>query len=74
MATPASITVRAREGDMLDALIWREAALGSSAIAAVLDANPGLADLGPVLPLGTRVTIPDAAPAAASTPLINLWD
>ncbi|SNS20158.1 P2-like prophage tail protein X [Sphingomonas laterariae] len=68
------IMVRARQGDTLDALIWREAALGSAAIGAVLEANPGLADFGPVLPLGTPVTIPDMAPVAVADPLINLWD
>jgi hypothetical protein len=34
----------------------------------VLDANPGLADLGVILPLGTRVLVP-AAPEATGTPL-----
>jgi phage tail protein X len=40
----------------------------------VLDANPGLADLGVILPLGTRVLVP-AAPEATGTPvpLVQLW-
>lgn len=67
-------TVVAREGDTLDALIWREASLGPSALAAVLAANRGIADLGAVLPAGTKITIPAAAPETSALPLINLWD
>lgn len=65
------------EGDTLDQLIWREASLGPTEITRVLDANPGLADLGTILPLGTVVTIPTAATQSASAtrvlPLIELW-
>lgn len=73
----AAQRLTAQQGDKLDQLIWREAGLGPAALARVLDANPGLADLGPILPLGTLVIVPPA-PAAASTtpvrPLIQLWD
>lgn len=64
-----------RQGDTLDELIWRERALGAADIAGVLASNPGLADLGPVLPIGTHVTVPaSATPAANVLPLIQLWD
>lgn len=63
-----------REGDTLDALIWREASLGPSALAAVMAANRGVADLGAMLPAGTKITIPADAPETSSLPLINLWD
>ncbi|MBO9710662.1 MAG: tail protein X [Caulobacter sp.] len=69
------MTVRAIDGDTLDALVWREAGKGSDAIEAVLLANRGLADLGPVLPRGTLVVIPASAQAIqADAALINLWD
>lgn len=64
----------ARQGDTLDGLLWRERGLRSSALAAVLDANPGVASLGAVLPIGTAVTVPDATPAADTLPLTQLWD
>ncbi|HEX8301070.1 tail protein X [Sphingomonas sp.] len=68
-------TVHARQGDTLDALLWRERRLGPPALAGVLAANPGLADLGAVLPLGTPVVIPlDAAAAPQTRTLVNLWD
>ena len=37
-------------------------------------ANPGLAELGPILPMGTRITMPDIARRAAARPLANLWN
>jgi len=68
------LTLTAAQGDVLDALIWREAALRGDALPAVLEANPGLADLGPFLPLGTPVIVPDLRPGPASLPLVQLWD
>lgn len=69
----------ARSGDKLDLMLWRDAGLGPGEISRVLDANPGLADLGPVLPLGTAVIIPATpnqsnANATRVRPLIQLWD
>ena len=66
----------ARSGDKLDLLLWRDAGLGPGEIARVCDANPGLADLGPILPLGTVVTVPATADTGAprALPLIQLWD
>jgi phage tail protein X len=66
----------ARSGDKLDLMLWRDAGLGPSELTRVLDANPGLADLGPILPLGTIVTVPATADANATRvrPLIQLWD
>jgi len=68
-------TVRAIEGDTLDALIWRARGLGPADLPAVLAANPGLAALGPVLPKGTPVRLPDTpTPAATVRDTLNLWD
>ena len=36
-------------------------------VEALLDANPGLAALGPFLPAGTMLTVPDVAPVSTST-------
>lgn len=64
------------QGDTLDRVCWR--VLGTTEGGVVEQAyalNPGLAALGPVLPEGTEVTLPDP-PAAAAVALqtINLWD
>lgn len=61
-------------GDTVDKLVWRELRKGPAAVERVLDANPGLADLGTVLPNGTVVMIPTTAGAAAAQPLVQLWD
>lgn len=67
-------TARAIQGDTLDALIWRERRLGPDDLPAVLAANPGIAALGPVLPKGTPVILPDTiAPVTAVRDTINLW-
>ncbi|MFL9598835.1 tail protein X [Aeromonas veronii] len=39
----------------------------------MLNLNPGLAALGPILPTGTLINMP-AAPTQAEQPLIQLWD
>lgn len=66
--------VIAHQGDTVDSLCWRH--LGNSAaVEQVFDDNPGLAALGPVLPEGTAVTLPDAAETpAAGKKLLQLWD
>ncbi|MCH8686469.1 tail protein X [Pedomonas mirosovicensis] len=68
------LMLTATQGDTLDALLWRETGLGADALPVVLDANPGLADLGPVLPVGIGVAVPDLRPGPSSLPLIQLWD
>jgi phage tail protein X len=66
--------LKARQGDTVDALIWRERGLTSADLPAVIALNPGLAALGPVLPTGTIVALPATPPAATTAPLVNLWD
>ena len=73
----ATQRLMAKAGDTLDLLLWREAGLGPGEITRVLDANPGLADLGTILPLGTSVIVPATATQQGNTPrtlpLIQLW-
>lgn len=65
--------VIAKQGDTVDSLCWRH--LGSSqAVETTLEANPGLSALGPVLPIGTPVTLPDQQTPAKQANLIQLWD
>lgn len=67
-------TVIANQGDTVDTICWRYYGRTAGVTEAVLDANPGLADLGPVIPHGTAVTLPDAAPQAEQRQVVNLWD
>lgn len=60
-------------------LLWRaygRRGATSEMLAATLAANPGLAVGGPVLPLGTPVTLPDliAAPAKPRRRVVNLFE
>ncbi len=67
-------TVIANQGDTVDAICWRYYGRTAGVTEAVLDANSGLADLGPVIPHGTAVILPDAAPQAEQRQVVNLWD
>lgn len=71
----AASILTARSGDKLDLMLWRDLGLGPEHLTRVMDANPGLADLGDILPLGTVVTVPTiASPQSTPTrPLIQLW-
>ena len=64
-------TYRTRDGDVLDAICKAELGDESQA-AAALEANPRLADLGPVYPAGLVVRLPEAAPRAAPR-RVRLW-
>ncbi|QNM96383.1 tail protein X [Chitinimonas koreensis] len=65
--------VIARQGDSLDAVCYRHYGRSAGVLEAVLEANPGLAALGLILPEGTAVELPEVAPPATQ-PLIQLWE
>lgn len=59
------------DGEVLDAICKRE--LGSEAhVPAVLEANPHLADLGPIYGAGVRIVLPEVE-ATVTTGEIRLW-
>lgn len=65
------------EAITLSLLIWRRfKSHRPGFVERVLDMNPGLADLGPILPVGTMVKIPLDAPELPQTerPAVRLWD
>ncbi len=67
--------VIAMQGDTLDLLCWRHLGRTAGVTESTLDANPGLADRGPVLPHGTAVELPEPASLApAARPHVQLWD
>lgn len=54
---PDTNVVIAAQGDSVDLIAYRR--YGAHGMEqAILDANPGLAALGPILPLGTRIVLP----------------
>ena len=62
---------RTKDGDMLDAICHSE--LGrADLVVQVLEANPHLADLGPVYPAGVLITLPTVR-AETTKPTVRLW-
>lgn len=70
MANP----VRTQQNDSVDALCWRHYGRTAGVTEAVLAANPGLADHGPVLPQGLVVNMPEAQASAPQRQMVNLWN
>lgn len=65
--------VHSIQGDTVDMICQRYYGRTSGVTEQVLEENPGLSDLGPILPIGTAVNLPDQAkPAHKKT--VNLWD
>lgn len=66
--------VTARDRETVDAICWR--ALGrTDLVEQVLKLNPGLAEIGPLLPAGTKIVLPE--PVRAVVPVretVKLWD
>lgn len=63
-----------REGDTADSIAWRQYGTHAGRTTEqLLDANPGLADYGPLLPAGIIITLP-VIEAPATTQGTRLWD
>lgn len=65
--------VTSLQGDTVDRICHRVFGRTSGVVEAVLEANPGLADMGVILPHGTVVKLPDIAPPQKSK-TVQLWD
>ena len=71
MTLPIFKRVITRDGDVLDDLIWQHYGR-SDLLAAVLEANPALARLPPVLSAGLVIELPEL-PIPVEVPVIRLW-
>ncbi|MGR7708496.1 tail protein X [Klebsiella aerogenes] len=63
----------AMQGDTLDALCARYYGRTEGVVETVLQANPGLSELGVILPHGTAIDLLDVA-SSPVTETINLWE
>lgn len=63
---------RTKQNEVLDWICY-EHYNSELAVAPVLEANPGLADYGEVLPAGVLIELP-VLTLAAAVDTINLWD
>ena len=69
-----SQTYIASAGDTVDFIAWRfYGTTGARVVERVLEANKGLADLGPELPAGMRVTLPELDTRGEQAG-VKLWD
>lgn len=66
--------VTSRQGETVDAVCWRVLGRTAAVTEQVLAMNRGLAELGPILPAGTQLTLPDPATAAPEQrDTVQLW-
>lgn len=65
--------ILAQQYDTVDAMCWRYYGRTEGVTEKVLAANPGLADIGPVLPHGYPVEMPEVS-ASVTTQTLQLWD
>lgn len=73
--TETTITISG-DGITVSSLVWRRYRRPMPGLVeAVLDRNPGLAGLGALIPVGTRVVIPSVEDVVAADPeAISLYD
>ncbi|HEM8757177.1 TPA: tail protein X [Enterobacter hormaechei] len=63
----------ALQGDTLDAICVRYYGRTEGVVETVLEANPGVSELGVILPHGTVIELPEVS-SSAVTEIINLWE
>jgi len=71
-----ALTYRSNAGDVVDGVAFNQyGACTADTLNAVYAANPGLADLGCVLPDGVLIMLPDAPPVTLAPSVgVSLWD
>ena len=67
-------TYTTRQGETVDIACLNHYGRTSVVVETVLAVNPGLAALGPLLPLGTEILMPDMPSVSAERRLTSLWD
>jgi phage tail protein X len=66
--------VTSRQGDILDAMVWRHYGHQSGTVERVLDSNYGLAAQGVIYPAGVTVDMPELdRPSAPVRDWTQLW-
>lgn len=62
-----------RQFDEIDDICWRYYGRTQQTVEVVLAANPGLADMAPVLPEGLLISLPDV-PEPSTSEAVRIWD
>jgi len=66
-------TVISQQSDTVDQICLRHYGRTAGVTEQVLDANPGLAERGPIIPAGVTITLPEVTQKAEQK-IVNLWD
>lgn len=64
---------RAMQGDTIDLICHRHYGTTQRTVEAVYEANPGLADVGPVLPHGQLINLPALDTTVPVEQPVSLW-
>lgn len=67
-------SVRAHQYDTVDRICYRLYGRTAGVTEQLLRLNPGLAELGPVLPQGTLIELPEQTQQPQRTRVVQLWD
>ncbi len=67
------MNIRSIQGDTIDLICYRYYGKTAGVTEQVIEANPALVNIGPVLPNGTDVYLPEQTATAEKT-TISLWD
>ncbi len=70
----SDIRYRASDGETLDQICFAHYGKTQGIVEKVLDANTGLADLGPILIAGTLITLPAIRTIEPSAVKTGLWE
>lgn len=62
------------QNETLDFICWKFYGKQSGAVEIVLNANPGLADLGVIYPENVEIWLPELPVVNSETQPIRLWD
>ncbi|EKU54492.1 phage tail protein X [Acinetobacter sp. WC-323] len=66
--------IYANQNDTVDAICWREYGRSAGVVERVLEVNPHISNFGPVLPMGTKILIPDIPTQQNKVQSVQLWD
>ena len=65
---------RTKDGDTLDAICWAHYGQQAGAVEDVLEANPGLAQVGTIFSAGVLIELPDRSALSQTIQPVRLWD
>lgn len=66
--------IRSIQGDTVDLICWRYLGTTDGIVERVLQLNPKLSELGPILPMGTPVTLPRQVEVQPKRQRVTLWE